>query len=169
MIQRKIDISVKIAKWLLAILLFWSVVLPYGLSLIFQREYHSRKIYIPATGETLYLISYCLFFSELGNRIELSKCGWRIYTDKEREFSWPGWESSVPYSDISIVFYYKVSNDTLYLSVDKTVETPHHWKSKVKIVQIENHDFATPNGIHGNQALRQQKEKWKELGFTAFP
>lgn len=168
--KRWIRIGAEIAKWFLAILIFWSVVIPYGRSLIFNKQYYSKTIYIPATKETLYLVSYSgRFWNDSGNRIELTTCDWRIFEDTDREYWYPDVYNGI--ADTKQTFYYKVSNDTLYISLYSAQKQPRYWDSKTKIIQIENSHFVTLEGIHGWEAVdeNEQKKEWGNQGFIRFP
>lgn len=136
--KKWIKIGVNIFKWLLAILIFWHFIIMYGLSLLFHKDYKRISIYVRATHETFYLISYRPL-TEIGNRIILTTdFFWRVnvnYKSPEKEYWYPD-----PYSftEEKQAIYYKVSNDTLYISPHYVIETPSKWKQKTKIVQIPN-------------------------------
>ena len=161
----------KIMGWILVIPLLWEIVFPYCRSLFYEKNYKTVSLYISKTKEKLYLISYSYPFSGLSNRIELSTCDWRLFGNEEKEFWYPKGSIGLQYSDSSQSFYFKVSNDTLYLSVYTAVNIPVQWKSKTKIVQIEESHFITEEGIHGWMYVDEEKrkERLERLGYTKFP
>ena len=99
----------KVMGWFAAIPLLWYVILPYGKSLLYEKKYESVSIYIPKTKEKLYLISYNYPFSGLGNRIELSSCDWRFFSNEDKEFWYPKGSIGIEYSELPQTFYYKIS------------------------------------------------------------
>lgn len=169
-IQKIINRGTQVVGCALIVLLSWGVGFPYIWSLIFIRDYKSTAIHVPATGETFYLISYSSapIFDDKTYRIKLSTNNFRFLNNKDYEFAYPPfWKISLS----KLTFYYKVSNDTLYLDVYTAVEEPKHWKSKTKIIQYEDCHFITKYGIHGYQAIdeTERQKKWESLGFTKFP
>ena len=164
-------IYAKIMGGLLAIPLLWSVIVPYCCSLLYERNYKTVSLYIPETKEKFYLISYNYPFSGLANRIELSTCDWRLFNNEKKEFWFPKGTMGLEYSDSPRFIYFKVSNDTLYLSVYTATNTPVQWNSKAKIVQIEESHFTTKEGIHGWMYVNaeERKEKLERLGYIKFP
>ena len=155
--------------WLIAIPLLWHFVIPYMNSVLYEKNYKTTSIYIPKLNETLYLISYNYPYSGQGNRIELSTCDWRTFSEEEKEVWYP--KGSIEYSESSQTFYYKVSNDTLFISVYTAIDIPKQWKSKVVIIQEEDSHFITKEGIHGWLAVDEEKreKERKQLGYTKFP
>lgn len=161
----------KIMGGLLVVPLLWGIAFPYCRSLFYEKDYKTVSLYIPKTKEKFYLISYSYPFSGLSNRIELSTCDWRLFKNEKKEFWYPKGTVGLEFSDSTQSFYFKVSNDTLYLSVYTAVNTPVQWKSKTKIVQIEESHFITEEGIHGWMYVNEEKrkERLERLGYTKFP
>ena len=170
-IQKIINRGTQVVGCALAILLLWTVALPYIQCLIFMRDYKSTAIHVPATGETFYLISYSTapIFDDKMYCIELSTNNLRFFNEKDYEFSYPPYGEGLSFSKLT--FYYKVSNDTLYLDVYTAVEEPKQWRAKTKIIQYEDCHFITKEGIHGYRAIdeKERPKKWESLGFTKFP
>lgn len=161
----------KVMEWCIAIPLLWFVILPYGESLLYDKNYKTVSIYVPRTEEKLYMISYNYPFSGLGNRIELSLCDWRIFSNENKEFWYPKGSMGIEYSESPQTFYYKVSNDTLYISVYTAIDIPKLWKSKTVIIQEEESHFVTKGGIHGWKVVDEEKrkERLENLGYRKFP
>lgn len=161
----------KVMGWGIAIPLLWFVILPYGRSLLYDKNYETVSIYIPKTKENLYLINYNYPFSGLGNRIELSSCDWRIFSNEDKEFWYPKASMGIEYSESPQTFYYKVSNDTLYISVYTAIDIPKLWKSKAIIIQEEESRFVTKDGIHGWRVVdeEERKERLEKIGYRKFP
>lgn len=161
----------KVMGWGIAFLLLWYVILPYGKSLLYDKNYKTVPIYIPKTKEKLYMINYSYPFSGLGNRIELSSCDWRIFCNEDKEFWYPKSSMGIEYSESPQTFYYKVSNDTLYISVYEAIIVPKLWKSKTIIIQEEESHFVTKQGIHGWKVVDEEKRKnrLEKLGYRRFP
>lgn len=169
--RTKSNKHVKIMGWLIAIPLLWYIIIPYINSLLYEKNYKTTSIYIPKVKETLYLINYNYPDSGQGNRIELSTCNWRIFSSEDKEFWYPMNSIGIEYSESSQTFYYKVSNDTLFVSVYTAIDIPKQWKSKVVIVQEEDSHFITEEGIHGWLTVDEEKRKKEreQLGYTKFP
>lgn len=161
----------KIIGGLLVVPLLWGIIFPYCRSLFYEKNYKTVSLYIPKTKEKFYLISYSHPFSGLSNRIELSTCDWRLFKTENKEYYFPKNNIGIGYSDSSQFLYYKISNDTLYLSVYTATEIPVQWKSKAQIIQIEESHFITEEGIHGWRYVDEEKrkERLERLGYTRFP
>lgn len=164
-----IKIGVRIFKWLLGLLLFWNFVIMYGLSLLFHKDYRRISIYVHATHETFYLISYRPL-TDTGNRIILTTdFFWRIsanYKSPEREYWYPDPNG---FTEEQQAIYYKVSNDTLYISPQYMIEKPLKWKQKTKIVQVP-HSTDNEYGKYEDMDISALKvEELERLHFTRFP
>ena len=105
-------------------------------------------------------------FSEIKEMLEI-----RYVQLEDKEFWYPKSSMGIEYSESPQTFYYKVSNDTLYISVYEAIIVPKLWKSKTIIIQEEESHFVTKQGIHGWKVVDEEKRKnrLEKLGYRRFP
>lgn len=168
MCRRLFRIAYKLSEWLLAILIVYAIILPYIWSKIFVINYASKEIYIPGTGERLYFITYNPRLDPTNEVLELSSCNWRIYTSDKYKYRVEGTKDGIR------PFYYKISNDTLYITTYYKLKKPQKWRMKTKIilntkVLIDADGKVWPSTSSFNFSSEAECKKWEERGYVRFP
>lgn len=160
-------ILVKIIKILIWAFFILFVIIPYLWSIVFWQGYKSKAVFIPATHEKIYLITYQSRVDGMYNtRVEVSKCDWRIFNSSKREY----WYHELYNNPLPL--YYKVSNDTLYLLLKYSVDPPPDIKMKTKVVQIPLKNYISkekPYGWSLDYTSKKGQLYFEKMGFTKFP
>lgn len=159
-------ICLKISEIVMSGIVICFIILPYLWSAVFRMNYLSMAIEIPATHETIYLISHqARITGEL--RTEISKCGWRIYNSSKKEYS------REYVNDQISPLYYKVSKDTLYIVSWYSLDPPSENTMRTKIIQINLNDYVIKDDPdwweRSNLYSKEERMYFEEEGFSRFP